>query len=68
MLAESTKPASPAASSSGTAAATPAAPAAPPVKKEKVQPIILDPTEFKNDPLIQKALEIFKGTIIEVRS
>ncbi len=23
--------------------------------------------EFKNDPLIQKALEIFKGTIVEVR-
>jgi hypothetical protein len=23
--------------------------------------------EFKNDPLIKKALEIFKGTIVEVR-
>jgi hypothetical protein len=24
--------------------------------------------DFKNDPLIQKALEIFKGTIVEVRA
>jgi hypothetical protein len=24
--------------------------------------------DFKNDPLIQKALEIFKGQIVEVRS
>lgn len=23
---------------------------------------------FKNDPLIQKALEVFKGTIVEVRA
>jgi hypothetical protein len=24
--------------------------------------------DFKNDPLIQKALEIFKGQIVEVRA
>jgi hypothetical protein len=24
--------------------------------------------EFKNDPLIQKALEIFRGNIVEVRA
>jgi hypothetical protein len=24
--------------------------------------------DFKNDPLIQKALEVFKGTIVEVRA
>ena len=24
--------------------------------------------DFKNDPLIQRALEIFKGTIVEVRA
>jgi hypothetical protein len=24
--------------------------------------------DFKNDPLIQKALEVFKGQIVEVRS
>ncbi len=42
-------------------ARTPSAPVkgAEPVKKS------LD--EFKNDPLIKKALEIFKGTIVEVR-
>ncbi len=28
----------------------------------------LDPNEFKNDPLIKKALEVFKGTIVEVRA
>jgi hypothetical protein len=28
----------------------------------------LDPGEFKNDPLIKKALEVFKGTIVEVRA
>jgi len=28
----------------------------------------LDPADFKNDPLIKKALEIFKGTIVEVRA
>ena len=30
-------------------------------------PAQLDPSEFKNDPLIKKALEVFKGTIVEVR-
>ncbi len=40
-----------------------AAPAPPPAK-----PVQLDPSEFKNDPLIKKALEIFKGTIVEVRA
>ncbi len=34
--------------------------------KTKIVPISKD--EFKNDPLIQKALDIFKGTIVEVRS
>ncbi len=38
-------------------------------KKEKpVTPIVLNADEFKNDPLIQKALEIFKGQIVEVRA
>lgn len=27
----------------------------------------IDPSEFKNDPLIKQALEVFKGTIAEVR-
>ena len=42
------------------------APAAEPVKKTVSVPFNKD--DFKNDPLIQKALEIFKGTIIEVRA
>ena len=50
------------AASPAPAAARPAAPA--PVAK----PTHLDPAEFKNDPLIKKALEIFKGTIVEVRA
>jgi DNA polymerase-3 subunit gamma/tau len=41
-----------------------AAAPAPPAPK----PVQLDPTEFKNDPLIKKALEVFKGTIVEVRA
>ena len=28
----------------------------------------LSKEDFKNDPLIKKALEIFKGTIVEVRA
>jgi hypothetical protein len=38
--------------------APPPEPEAAPLKKE----------DFKNDPLIQKALEIFKGQIADVRS
>ena len=43
------------------------APAAAPVK-EKTAPVQFNKDDFKNDPLIQKALEIFKGTIVEVRA
>ena len=43
------------------APAKPAAPAPAP------KPLQLDHAEFKNDPLIKKALEIFKGRIVEVR-
>ena len=43
------------------------APAAPPAK-EKTSPVQFNKDDFKNDPLIQKALEIFKGTIVEVRA
>ena len=31
-------------------------------------PVTFSKEEFKNDPLIKKALEIFKGTIVEVRA
>ena len=43
-----------------------AAPPAP--KKENPVPQKLSVEEFKNDPLIQKALEIFRGNIVEVRA
>jgi DNA polymerase-3 subunit gamma/tau len=60
------------------AAATPVAPAPEPAKpapppaptpapKEKTVPATFNKDDFKNDPLIQKALEIFKGQIVEVR-
>ena len=31
------------------------------------QPEKIDPEEFKNDQLIKKALELFRGRIVEVR-
>jgi DNA polymerase-3 subunit gamma/tau len=49
------------------AAVKPPAPAAPPAK-EKLVPVPFSKDDFKNDPLIQKALEIFKGQIVEVRA
>ena len=45
------------------AAAAPAPPA-----KEKTAAVLSNQDDFKNDPLIRKALEIFKGQIVEVRS
>jgi hypothetical protein len=42
---------------------TPEAPVRPP---EKVKPIKTDLAEFKNDPLIREALELFKGQLTEV--
>ena len=55
----------------------PKAPASAPTKptaaatapaKEKTAPVPFNKDDFKNDPLIQKALEVFKGQIVEVRS
>ena len=43
-----------------------APPAAP--TREKSAPTAFNKDDFKNDPLIQKALEIFKGQIVEVRA
>jgi DNA polymerase-3 subunit gamma/tau len=37
-------------------------------EKAAAAPARLDPQEFKNDPLIQKALEVFKGQIAGVQS
>jgi DNA polymerase-3 subunit gamma/tau len=45
-----------------------AAPPAPVLPKDKPMPVPFDKEAFKNDPLIAKALEIFKGQIVEVRS
>ena len=39
-----------------------------PAAEKKSAPVAFNKDTFKDDPLIQKALEIFKGTIIEVRS
>lgn len=36
--------------------------------KEKVASVPFNKEDFKNDPLIQKALEIFKGQIVDVRA
>jgi DNA polymerase-3 subunit gamma/tau len=71
----------PAGASTPTLAAPPAAPATPasparapqptrsaaPVK-ERLTAIPFSKEDFKNDPLIQRALEIFKGQIVEVRA
>ncbi len=47
----------------------PATPALrPPASAPPPKPVQLDPSEFKNDPLIKRALEVFKGTIVEVRA
>ena len=35
--------------------------------KTTPQPEKIDPEAFKDDPLIQKALELFRGRIVEVR-
>ena len=48
-------------------AAKPTAVASPAAEKKSVS-VPFNKDTFKDDPLIQKALEIFKGTIIEVRS
>jgi DNA polymerase-3 subunit gamma/tau len=49
-------------------AAKPAVLPSQPPAKEKPAPVPFNKEEFKNDPLIQKALEIFRAQIVEVRS
>jgi DNA polymerase III gamma/tau subunit len=39
----------------------------PQTKPTPAKPAKLDPAEFKDDPLIKQALEVFKGSIAEVR-
>ena len=52
--------------------ATPAPASAPKAAatapREKTASVPFNKNDFKNDPLIQKALEIFKGQIVEVRA
>jgi hypothetical protein len=57
---------SPERSGGGTEGGAPAS--STPVAKEKPGSVSLNKNDFKNDPLIQKALEIFKGQIVEVRA
>jgi DNA polymerase-3 subunit gamma/tau len=42
-------------------------PAATAAKEKAPAPVPFNKDDFKNDPLIQKALEVFKGQIVEVR-
>jgi len=63
-----TAPAAPAKAAvpANTPAKPPVAPAQP--TKDKPASVPFNKDDFKNDPLIQKALEVFKGTIVEVRA
>lgn len=45
----------------------PPPPAAEPRKEKPAPPPAVNLDDFKNDPLIKKALEVFKGQIVEVR-
>ena len=47
--------------------ATPTPARTPSASVKGAEPVKKSLDEFKNDPLIKKALEIFKGTIVEVR-
>jgi DNA polymerase-3 subunit gamma/tau len=54
---------------SETATASAKSPAAPsPAPRDKSVSFPVNQDDFKNDPLIQKALEVFKGTIVQVRA
>ena len=51
-----------------TTTATPKPVEATPAAEKKTAPVAFNKEDFKNDPLIKKALEVFKGTIVEVRA
>jgi DNA polymerase III subunit gamma/tau len=61
-------PVSPAPAATSQTAPAAAKPVAPTSVKEKSAAVSFNKETFKNDPLIQKALEIFKGQIVEVRA
>lgn len=54
------------AAASAASASKPTGPTPP--AKEKSASVPFSKDDFKNDPLIQKALEVFKGQIVEVRA
>ncbi len=58
----------PAAPSRGPVRAARPAPAPAPAARDKPASVPFQKDQFKNDPLIQKALEIFKGRIVDVRA
>ena len=58
----------PAAPKTAATTAKPVEAAPAPAAEKKTAPVAFNKDDFKNDPLIQKALEIFKGTIVEVRA
>jgi DNA polymerase-3 subunit gamma/tau len=63
------KPAATAPMTSAQKTASSATKPVPPIStKGKSEPVSFSKEDFKNDPLIQKALEIFKGQIVEVRT
>jgi DNA polymerase-3 subunit gamma/tau len=61
-------PAAPAPSQTSATAAAKTANPPPAAQKEKPAPVPFNKDDFKNDPLIKKALELFKGQIVEVRA
>jgi DNA polymerase-3 subunit gamma/tau len=65
-LAAPKRPVSPERGGGGTEGGAPASSTS--VAKEKAVSVSFNENDFKNDPLIQKALEIFKGQIVEVRA
>lgn len=65
---ESTSAPVPAASTQTAASEAPVRPAGATVSREKPPTVILSKDDFKKDPLIQKALEVFKGQIVDVRT
>jgi len=58
-------PAAPAAT--GTVDISPAGKSAAPVPEKKPAPVVLTKSDFKDDPLIKRALEVFRGQIVDVR-
>ena len=58
----------PSATPSAGSAVPPSAPkSAAPVPEKKPAPVVLSKSDFKDDPLIKRALEVFRGQIVDVR-